>query len=83
MLEKSWINAYYPKEYICIETMNKDDFLGRFKYELTYLNAPESLVEKLLIRLNHIETIQVQKRHVYDYIFGHSDSHYFMFEWGI
>ncbi|MFJ3390708.1 hypothetical protein [Lysinibacillus sp. NPDC086135] len=82
MLEK-WVNTYYPKENICIESMNTDDFLGRFKNELSYLNAPESIIKKLLTRLNHIEIIQVKKGHVYDYIFGQSESHYFLFEWGI
>lgn len=65
MLEK-WVNTYYPKENICIESMNTDDFLGRFKNELSYLNAPESIIKKLLTRLNHIEIIQVKKGHVYD-----------------
>lgn len=60
-----------------------NSFLGRFKNELSYLNAPESIIKKLLTRLNHIEIIQVKKGHVYDYIFGQSESHYFLFEWGI
>ncbi|MFI8709467.1 hypothetical protein ACIGHG_20920 [Bacillus sp. NPDC077411] len=82
-LKDIWINAYYTRVCACIELVNKDDFVSRFKRDLADVNAPESVVKELLIRLNHIETIQVQKGYIYDYIFGQSDNHYFLFEWGI
>ncbi|WIY58838.1 hypothetical protein [Bacillus arachidis] len=82
-LKSFWINAYYSRVCTSIELVNKDDFISRFKRDLTDVNAPEQVVKELLIRLNHIEIIQVQKGYVYDYIFGQSDSHYFLFEWGI
>ncbi|MFC9539913.1 hypothetical protein ACFTQ7_08495 [Lysinibacillus sp. NPDC056959] len=82
-LEDGWINDYYPPKYVCIELVNKDEFICRFKNELAYLNVTESIVKELLTRLNHIETIQIKKGYTYDYIFGQSESHYFLFEWGI
>lgn len=82
-LEDFWINDYFPKKYVCIELVNKDEFIFRFKKELVYLNVTQSIVKELLTRLNNIETIQIKKGYTYDYIFGQSDSHYFLFEWGI
>lgn len=82
-LADGWINEYYPKKYICLELVNKDEFRWRFKNELAYLNATELIVKELFTRLNHIEAIQLKKGYTYDYIFGQSDSHYFLFEWGI
>ncbi|MDF2085172.1 hypothetical protein P2R40_16865 [Bacillus pseudomycoides] len=82
-LKNFWINTYYSRVCTSIELVNKDDFISKFKRELANVNVPEQVIQKLLIRLNHIETIQVQKGYVYDYIFGQSDSHYFLFEWGI
>ncbi|MGG3805464.1 hypothetical protein [Metabacillus fastidiosus] len=82
-LKNIWINEYYPRKSIYIELVNKDDFTNRFKKDLADVNAPESVVKELLIRLNHMEAVQVRKGHVYDCIFGRSDSHYFLFEWGI
>ncbi|WP_342545198.1 hypothetical protein [Lysinibacillus sp. FSL W7-1291] len=82
-LEMGWINEYYPPKYSYMELVNKDDFISRFKNELAYLNAQESIVKELLTRLNNVEIIQIKKGHTYDYIFGKSDSHYFLFEWGI
>ncbi|WP_243526931.1 hypothetical protein [Bacillus pseudomycoides] len=82
-LKDFWINTYYSRVCISIELANKDDFISRFKRDLASVNAPKQVVKELLIRLNHIETIQVQKGYVYDYTFGQSDSYYFLFEWGI
>ncbi|WP_141904410.1 hypothetical protein [Lysinibacillus sp. Y5S-8] len=82
-LEMGWINEYYPKKYSYMELVNKDDFISRFKNELAYLNAQEAIVKELLTRLNNVEIIQIKKGYTYDYIFGKSDSHYFLFEWGI
>ncbi|KGR87192.1 hypothetical protein [Lysinibacillus odysseyi] len=81
-LENFWINAYFPTKNMCIELV-KDDFISKFKRDLADVNVPEPVVKELLIRLNHIETIQILKGYVYDCIFGQSDSHYFLFEWGI
>lgn len=81
-LKNFWINAYYPGKYMCIELV-KGDFISKFKRDLAHVNAPEAVVKELLNRLNHIETIQILKGHVYECIFGKSDSHYFLFEWGI
>jgi len=82
-LENFWINNYYPPKNICIELVNQGEFLCRFQNELAYLNVTEPIVKELLTKLNHIETIQLIKGYTYDYIFGQSDSHYFVFEWGI
>ncbi len=82
-LKDFWINAYYSRVCNSLELVNKNDFISRFKRDLADVNVPEQVIKELLIRLNHIETIQVQKGYVYDYIFGQSDSHYFLFEWGI
>ena len=82
-LKDFWINAYYSRACNSLELLNKNDFISRFKRDLADVNVPEQVIKELLIRLNHIETIQVQKGYVYDYIFGQSDSHYFLFEWGI
>lgn len=81
-LKNFWIHAYYPGKYICIELV-KGNFTSKFKRDLADVNASEAVVTELLSRLNHIETIQILKGHVYDCIFGKSDSHYFLFEWGI
>ncbi|OJE45268.1 hypothetical protein BAQ49_06900 [Bacillus proteolyticus] len=82
-LKDGWINTYYSRVCISIESVNKDDFISRFKRDLADVNAPEQVIKELLIRLSHIETIQVQKGYVYDCIFGQSDSYYFLYEWGI
>ncbi|MGG1849924.1 hypothetical protein [Bacillus wiedmannii] len=82
-LKDFWINAYYSRVCNSLELLNKNDFISRFKRDLADVNVPKQVIKELLIRLNHIETIQVQKGYVYDYIFGQSDSHYFLFEWGI
>lgn len=82
-LKDFWINTYYSRVCTSIELVNKNDFISRFKRDLASVNAPEQVVKELLVRLNHIEIIQVQKGYVYDHIFGQSDSYYFLFEWGI
>ncbi|WP_375200782.1 hypothetical protein [Bacillus sp. RS11] len=81
-LKNFWINEYYPRKCVCIGSV-KGDFISKFKRDLADENVPESVVKELLIRLNHIETIQIQKGYVHECIFGQSDSHYFLFEWGI
>lgn len=81
-LKNFWINDYYPRKYVCIELV-KDDFISKFKRDLADVNVSESVVKELLVRLSHIETIQILKGHVYECIFGRSDSYYFLFEWGI
>ncbi|MCM3667239.1 hypothetical protein M3204_22845 [Mesobacillus subterraneus] len=82
-LKNYFINDYYPREIIYIELVEKDDFINRFKRDLSDVNVQESVIEGLLSRLKDIEPIQVKKGHVYDCIFGQSDSHYFLYEWGI
>ncbi|MEC2074830.1 hypothetical protein [Metabacillus fastidiosus] len=82
-LKNIWINEYYSRKSIYIELVAKDDFTNRFKKDLADVNAPKSVIKELLIRLNYMEAVQVRKGHVYDCIFGRSDSHYFLFEWGI
>ncbi|WP_167374481.1 hypothetical protein [Gottfriedia solisilvae] len=82
-LKNVWINTYYPSASICIETIKKDDFIRRFKNDLVAVNAPKTAIRELLKRLEHFETIQVKKGYIYDYIFGQSENHYFLFEWGI
>lgn len=82
-LKNDFINDYFPRETVYIKLIDKDDFLRRFKRDLVDVHAPESVIGELISRLNDIETIQVKKGHVYDCIFGQSDSHYFLFEWGI
>ncbi|WP_167374917.1 hypothetical protein [Gottfriedia luciferensis] len=82
-LKNLWINTYYPKEIICIETINKGDFIHRFKNELVAVNAPKTAIREFLNRLKYAETIKVKKGYIYDYFFGQSEDYYFVFEWGI
>ncbi|MEN1938246.1 hypothetical protein AAIE21_22390 [Paenibacillus sp. 102] len=82
-LKDFWITTSYSRVCSSIELVNNDDFISRFKKDLASVNVPEQVVKEFLVRLNHIETIQVQKGYVYDHIFGQSDSHYFLFESGI
>ncbi|WP_255258837.1 hypothetical protein [Bacillus pseudomycoides] len=83
-LKNIWIHEYFLKyRGICLEYVNSENFINRFKVDLFDVDSPESIVKELLMKLNNIETIQVKKGHVYDQIFGQSESHYFLFEWGI
>jgi len=82
-LKNIWINTYYPKATFCIESINIDDFLGRFRNYLVIVNATKLAISELDSRLRDVEVIQVKRGYMYDYIFGQSESHYFLFEWGI
>ncbi len=82
-LQEVWIKEYFLNKSISMKVVDDDTFIARFQRDLRDVNAPESNVHKLLLRLNNLETIQIKQGQVYDYIFGQSDSDYFIFEWGI
>ncbi|MFS0879424.1 hypothetical protein [Metabacillus niabensis] len=82
-LQEVWIKEYFLNKSISMKVVDDNTFLSRLQRDLRDVNAPESVVHELLLRLNNLEAIQMKQGHVYDYIFGQSESEYFVFEWGI
>jgi hypothetical protein len=92
LLDEKWIMALkniWIKEYfltfsgVCLEVISPEIFIRRFQSDLRAVNTPETIINGLLIKFSNLEVIQIQKGHVYSKVFGQSDSHYFLFEYGI